>query len=173
MAGGIQPGMVATDAQALALDRAGKNAVEIILNRLASQFPTLRHQRKLTQEQIPGGIGACEPDAGCWFDGDKLIAVGECKKQGERGNAIERWFKNHFIVRSINPQATYVTFASGEGVIAGNPIHKCLHVAHSGEFGVINETAIGLNNLHCRVDGFTADEVADEMVAVITAYFEQ
>ena len=109
---------------------------------------------------------------GVWFYKGVLIAAFESKKQNDKGNAIERWFKNNFIVRAINPIATYVTFASGAGVIAGNPIHRILHIAHQGLYGVMGEVQVGTNNLHCNVEGFSVDEMSDIMLQTIIAALE-
>jgi hypothetical protein len=137
-----------------------------------ADYPELIVQSKLNQSQIPGGIGSCAPDGGVWFYKGVLIAAFESKKQNDKGNAIERWFKNNFIVRAINPIATYVTFASGAGVIAGNPIHRILHIAHQGLYGVMGEVQVGTNNLHCNVEGFSVDEMSDIMLQTIIAALE-
>lgn len=167
--GGIQKGTTAFDEQSKAMDDNAKSAMLHVANILSSTYPELIVQSKLDQSQIPGGIGSCAPDGGVWFYKGELIACFESKKQGDKGNAIERWFKNNFIVRAINPMATYVTFASGAGVIAGNPIHRILHIAHQGLYGVIGEVQVGTNNLHCKVEGFNVDEMCDIMIETITA----
>ena len=166
--GGIQPGTTALDEESKAMDDNAKSAMIRVAEILQSSYPELVVQSKLDQSQIPGGIGSCAPDGGVWFYKGQLIAAFESKKQGAKGNAIERWFKNNFIVRAINPTATYVTFASGEGVVAGNPIHRILHIAHQGLYGVMNEVQIGVNNLHCKVEGFSVDEMTDIMLETLT-----
>jgi hypothetical protein len=87
-------------------------------------------QKKLRQNQMPGGKGGCEPDGGAWFVENKLVAVFEGKKQGVRGNAIERWFKNNALCRDINPDVCYVTFCVGEGAAKGEVIEKTLNIKH-------------------------------------------
>jgi len=161
--GGIQPGTTALDEESKAMDDNAKKAAEVAFMLLQVKYPGLSFQKKLDQSQIPGGIGSCAPDGGIWFYNGRVIATFESKKQGDKGNAIERWYKNHFIIRSISATATYVTFASGGGVVAGNPIHRILHIAHQGAFGVINEVKAQTNNLHCKIDGFSVEE----MVAII------
>lgn len=170
--GGIQPGTVATDAAAKAMDDNAKSAMIKVASMLRTVFPELTVQPKLDQSQIPGGVGSCAPDGGVWFFKGVLIAAFESKKQGAKGNAIERWFKNNFIIRSINPTATYVTFASGEGVIAGNPIHRILHIAHCANTGVMNEVKVGVNNLHSNINGFSEAEMVEIMVQTITEAVE-
>ena len=115
MAGGIQPGMVATDSRALKLDKQCKQQKQNLYEELKVLYPDLKLQKKLTKDQIPGGKGACEPDGGAWFYRGVLIAVFEGKKQQDRGNAIERWFKNNYICRKVNQNVSYVTFCTGEG----------------------------------------------------------
>jgi len=166
--GGIQPGTTALDEESKAMDDNAKAAMIRVAEILKSDYPELIVHSKLDQSQIPGGIGSCAPDGGVWFYKGQLIAAFESKKQGPRGNAIERWFKNNFIVRAINPTATYVTFASGEGVVAGNPIHRILHIAHQGIYGVMNTVQVGVNNLHCKIDGFTVEEMTNIMIETIT-----
>lgn len=170
--GGIQPGTTALDEQSKAMDDNAKAAMLRVYDALSTLYPGLVVQSKLDQSQIPGGVGSCAPDGGVWFYKGQLIAAFESKKQGAKGNAIERWFKNNFIVRAINPIATYVTFASGEGVVAGNPIHRILHIAHQGLFGVMNEVQVGVNNLHSQVGGFSVDEMSDIMIETLTAALE-
>ena len=151
--GGIQKGTVAFDEQSKAMDDNAKSAMNVAFVLLSAKYP--------------GGIGSCAPDGGVWFYNGELIACFESKKQGDKGNAIERWYKNNFIVRAINPSATYVTFASGAGVIAGNPIHRILHIAHQGAYGTIGEIAVGVNNLHCKVEGFSVEEMVSIMIETV------
>ena len=166
--GGIQPGTTASDDESKAMDDNARQAAERAFRALRTKYPGLAFQKKLDQSQIPGGIGSCAPDGGIWFYDGALIAAFESKKQADRGNAIERWYKNHFIVRAISATATYVTFASGEGVLEGNPIHRILHIAHHGTFGVIDEVRAGCNNLHRKREGFSVAE----MVAIIEQTIE-
>lgn len=134
MPGGIQKGQVAIDATAKKIDGDCKHLKDIVYNELKLEFPELTLQTKLLQSQIPGEVGACEPDGGAWFYKGKLIAVFEAKKQQDKGNAIERWFKNFFICTRINPKVSYVTFCIGEGAYEGGVIHKALAVAHPQGF---------------------------------------
>ena len=158
--GGIQPGTCATDAMARKLDVSCKTLKES----LAEDFPLLTLQKKLRQDQIRGGIGACEPDGGLWFRGGVLVAVFEAKKQGFNGNAIERWFKNQYICRLINPDVCYVTFAIGEGAQVGGSIHKALSVAHPEGF---DRFIMGGNSCFMQVEGFDDTEIAKIMKKVL------
>lgn len=165
MAGGIQPGTVATDARARKLDEQCKHLKNDLYTELKSVYPDLRLQKKLTKDQIPGGKGACEPDGGAWFYRDTLIAVFEGKKQQDLGNAIERWFKNNYICRKINPNVSYVTFCTGEGAYDDGQIGKALNVAHLEGFNQYNP---GDNSAFLRIDGFTGEDIYAIMKEVIT-----
>ena len=160
MVGGIQKGMVATDEHARKLDK----QCQFLKEELANEFPTLTMQRKLRKDQIPGGVGACEPDGGAWFRDGKLIAIFEAKKQQNRGNAIERWFKNNYIARAINPDVSYVTFAIGEGVIDNGVVTKALNVAHLEGFDKYNA---GSNSCFRNVEGFDTKEIYEIMKKVL------
>jgi len=162
MAGGIQKGMVATDAHARKLDNQCKVLKEEIADVL--QYTGVTLQKKLKKNQIPGGKGACEPDGGAWFYKGKLIAVFEGKKQQDAGNAIERWFKNNYICRKINPDVSYVTFAIGEGAYSDGVIGKALNVAHLDGFDIYNA---GANSCFFNPQGFTKEEIRAIMIKVI------
>ena len=165
--GGIQRGTVATDARARKMDNYCKELRESVFANFKSEDLTV--QKKLNQNQIPGGIGACEPDGGAWFYKGILIAVFEGKKQQNRGNAIERWFKNNFICRSINPQVSYVTFATGGGAKANGTIGKALNIAHLNGF---NKYVPGGNSCFMNEDTIDKDEMNSIMHEVILERME-
>ena len=167
--GGIQKGTVATDARARKLDEQCKHIKDDIFVLLQARYPQLTLQKKLTKDQIPGGIGACEPDGGAWFYNGVLIAVFEGKKQQDRGNAIERWFKNNFICRTINPDVSYVTFCTGEGAYSGGVIGKALNIAHLEGFNQYNP---GGNSAFMNTDCFTKEFLSAMMIKVITERVE-
>tara|TARA_B100001939_G_C16636650_1_gene485798 strand:+ start:80 stop:652 length:573 start_codon:yes stop_codon:yes gene_type:complete len=172
--GGIQKGTVATDARARKLDEQCKHQKESVFAELKQQYPELTLQKKLTKEQIPGGIGACEPDGGAWFYNGVLISVFEGKKQQDAGNAIERWFKNNFICRLINPNVSYVTFCTGEGAyrfwdkmlgrLTYGQIVKALNVAHLEGFNQYNP---GNNSAFLSTDCFDKEFLRSTMIEVI------
>ena len=166
MAGGIQPGTVATDANARRLDEQCKHLKDEVFAVLSEIYPDLTIQRKLTKDQIPGGIGACEPDGGAWFYKGVLIAVFEGKKQQDAGNAIERWFKNNYISKMINPSCSYVTFCTGEGAYENGTIGKALNVAHLEGFNQYNP---GANSAFLTTDseGFTKEFINATMIEVV------
>ena len=158
--GGIQKGTCATDAAARKLD----NQCKHIKDKLAAEFPKLTLQRKLTQDQIPGNIGACEPDVGVWLRDGVVVAVFEAKKQGNGGNAIERWFKNQFICRMLNKDVSYVTFCSGEGAKRGQILEKILNVAHLDGF---NKFEPKKNSCYLSPRGFSSKKIEEVMREVL------
>ena len=172
--GGIQKGTVATDARARKLDEQCKNLMQDVYSVLKKTYPKLTVQKKLTKAQIPGGIGACAPDGGAWFYDDVLIAVFEGKKQQDAGNAIERWFKNNFISRKVNPEVSYVTFCTGEGAyslwdkmlgrLTYGQIVKALNVANLDGFNQYNP---GNNSTFLNTDCFTKEFINAIMIEVI------
>lgn len=158
--GGIQKGTMAWDAVSLALDK----QIDKIAKELSKDPNVVANgytfQKKLKKEQIPGRIGSCQPDGGVWFKDGKLIAAFEAKKQGKSGNAIERWYKNAFILRTLNPLVNYVTFSCGAGASINTPIGKTLAIAvfENGQH-YFNEFREGKNSVYMNVDGYTDNEV--------------
>jgi len=155
MKGGIQPGTTATSDESARLD----NQVKVASNtafEYYSKIYDLKFQAKLTKKQIPYGIGALSPDGGIWFYQDKPIMMIEAKHQGALGNAIERWYKNMYIARVINPNITYLTFATGLGVKQGGPIYDTLYIPHDGEYNVIRA---GKNTAFLSVEAFELDKL--------------
>jgi len=162
---GIQLGQVATDAGAAELDTQCRTIACKVYATLAARYgDRIQVQKKLTHAQIPGGIGACAPDGSLWFWDGILVAAFEAKKQQNRGNAIERWFKNNFICRMVNPEVTYVTFARGEGAKIGGVIHKALAIAHLGGFNTHIPKA---NSCWMNPAGFTNEEIERIMTDVV------
>jgi len=138
MSRGIQKGQVATDLAAKTNDSLLKSVAKTLQVEL-KDIPNLTFQRKLNQTQIKSGVGSCEPDGGIWFYNGKPICFFESKKQGNAGNAIERWYKNHWTLFRLNPNILSGTFCVGAGTKSGAPIWKILHEACDGNFDVVQE----------------------------------
>jgi hypothetical protein len=174
MAGGIQKGTVATDAKARKLDKQCKYLQKVVYEKLKTLYPELTKKRKLDKSEIPGGKGACEPDGALWFYKDTLIAAFEAKKQQDKGNVIERWFKNNYICRLISPEISYVTFCTGEGAydlydeesgeLSYGTIVHALSVAHLNGFDKYNA---GQNSAFLNIDGFSDEFIEDVMIKTI------
>ena len=166
--GGIQPGMVAADAAARKLDGQVKKISEAVGKKLASRG--FLRVRKLSQEDIPGGIGSCEPDGGIWYYNGVPIAAFEGKKQDLRGNAIERWFKNEYVLRKINPDISYVTFGTGNGADLSrknNVFERTLNIAHPEGF---DRVVLNGNSCFLSPDGFSPEFMESIMLEVLLSY---
>ena len=137
--GGIQPGTVASSVESKLIDKQVKTANQELFQELKETIPGLTFQLKLRKEQIPGEIGACAPDGGIWFYNGVPIFASEAKKQGKRGNAIDRWYKNPNIMKGCNKDILYVTFCTGEGTLEKGPIRETLHYVVEGDYNIIRE----------------------------------
>lgn len=120
MAGGIQPGMVATDEHAKKLDKSLKD----ISKSLVREMSNLGFEYKTKMKRKDIILIGFEPDGGLWFKGKKPIAVFEAKKQNRGGNAIERWSKNYHLAKYLNKEIVYVTFGVGGGFAEGEYCHR-------------------------------------------------
>jgi hypothetical protein len=71
-----------------------------------------------------------QPDGGVWTKPGSLrpVVAAEAKKQGEAGNAIERWYKNWDVLRVLGVEV-YVTFCVGDGFFDQNAAQKTLETA--------------------------------------------
>jgi len=176
MAGGIQKGTQAGTAESKLLDGDVRLIAEAI-NCAQKEYYYERGHRNLLSErfgeetrtmaQLPElskkGISiGCVPDGGMWFDGDRkqdnrrLRVVFEAKHQQNGGNAIERWATNHAICSAINPDASYVTFATGAGASEGGVLHS---------YGESMRAIYPNTKWHYSEEGFTQEELCDIMTA--------
>lgn len=74
-------------------------------------------------------IGAY-PDGGIWLlkhNKAPLVMV-EAKYQGEKGNAIERWYKNYHTLKALGVRR-FVTVCTGEGFYDGNSAQRTVQLA--------------------------------------------
>ena len=159
--GGIKKGTTAFDA----LSKSNDKIIKIASKKISKELPTgLQYYKKIPKEYIPGGVGACEPDGGCYFLYDELVCVFEMKKQNDAGNAIDRWFKNNYICRTISPYVSYVTFACGDGAKPNAIIPRTLNIAHLKGFNQFN---LYDNSLFLKPEGFTEEELYDMMTGIL------
>jgi hypothetical protein len=119
----------------------------------------------------PLDYSACQPDGGffCIRKDDKLIPIvaSETKHQGQQGNAIERFFDNNIWSRDVNPNISYMTFASGEGASLNEVIHRTLYKRHHGKYGGFSDYFPGRNSCFMSVDGFTKGFIYDKLIKAI------
>jgi hypothetical protein len=118
-----------------------------------------------------GTINYIIPDGGAFYIGDKLLAVFEAKKQGPKGNAIERWYKNNAWCRLINKDVSYITFCSGY-VEKDSPLYRILYPFHNGDLGIVDSFSKGKNSVYFQ-EYWTAQEVKDIMQEILDEIVEQ
>lgn len=160
---GIQKGTTASSYDSEKLDKQVNKAAKEIYKELKSIFPKLSFKQKISE-----GITPCAPDGGLFYSDDKLVAAFEAKHQGPRGNAIERWYKNFFIITGLSSEGPLLTFASGAGVleqpneasIQKGPIWKVLYAAHAGEFNTLRRRG---PSCFLSKEGFTYEFVKNTM----------
>ena len=139
MAGGIQEGTEAGSEESKKLDNDVKMIAEAIAQVQSKYFferghrvydATKKNKQTIIENAIPEFtlkkiITGCIPDGGMWFSAGRsdtsrvLQFVFEAKHQGLKGNAFERWYKNHMICEEIFPNMKYITFLTGEGARPG------------------------------------------------------
>jgi hypothetical protein len=130
---GIQLGTTAFDFDSKSFDDIFRYSVSPMIYRRVAELPGFSFQTKLAQYQIPGGKGkkcGCQPDGGIVFYKNTPILAIEAKKQNSKGNAIERWFKNYYILTKLNSEVTYITFATGSGCFSNGPVESTLRLVH-------------------------------------------
>lgn len=180
-------GDMATTENSKKIDNSLKEISVELFEELKEDYKELFIKSKLDKDEIPGnklliengqkGYGACQPDGQAWFYKNELIATFEAKHQGPSGNAIERFFKNFCIVdfarrdpevSKINAtNCSIVLFASGEGVIEGNPIYNTLYFLFNGVYGGTNSYTPGKNTAYYSIDGFTDEEIKKKMKSIL------
>lgn len=156
--GGIKQGMVAGDFTSKILE----HLVRVEIDRV-------RESTSLHWESgIKGNhsMCGCYPDGGIFVDNDgfPLIAF-ECKKQGRTGNAIERWYKNYFILKAAGIKR-YVTFCAGDGFDYGSSAYKTLMVANVFEGGNVESLWDVRDSLECPLAFYRYDSFEDPITRI-------
>lgn len=166
MSVGIQVGTTAWDKQSRSLEKSIRQASKEVYEELQEQYPELDRLSKLPKHMIPGGKGGCQPDGGIWLYQGEVILVLEAKKQGARGNAIERWFKNFFICQKSFSIHTYLTFCSGEAAEENGIFERNLSIASEN----FNKIVPGEACHYLSPSGFHVDFVKSIIRQVVLAY---
>jgi hypothetical protein len=161
---GIQVGQDVHNPDAAKLKHTIYAVSENLCSRNSESHPELEFVSGLSDDDMPNGLGALFPSGGIWLWNALPILIVDSRYQGATGNAIERWYKNNYIARRINPNVSYLTFATGDGALDGGPIYRILHVAHNGEYNVYRPK----DNTAFLGESFTGRQVAD----VIQRLFE-
>lgn len=153
---GIQRGTMASSENSIKVDKLIGRVAHDLFNKHRLRYD-LGWIRGLDNSKIPFFNGACVPDGGIFTYKNQYIFSIEAKYQNSNvGNAVERWFKNHSILRMLNPNITYLTFATGDGIIKAMP-HVLDHI-HLGENNIDH---LFYNTIYYSKDGFSYYEVLD------------
>lgn len=148
------------------LDGNLKTVSRLVFHELKQKYPSLTFEKRFRSEIHQAG---CEPDGGLFFYKGKLIVAAEAKHQGRKGNAIERWYKNAFVLRQLSASVTYITYATGEGAQENEVICKTLSPAHPFGFNIYN---IGENVCYTSVDGFLPEVIYEGLKGAILDQIE-
>ena len=163
-------GAVASTAESIYLDTLLKETSQEISK--GNPHYTFSSKVRFDQEDRMGTINYILPDGGSFYVGGKLLAVFEAKKQGDKGNAIERWYKNHNFCRDfVNKDISYVTFCSGY-VKEDGPLYRILYPYHNGDKGSINKFTKGKNSAFFK-ETWTREEVVKIMQQVLNEIVEE
>lgn len=128
---GIQPGTVASSHSSRRLDEMVRAVVQgIEVKHWRSQYNARElHSIISPNLTIEHRMAGFRPDGGIFTDieGNPLLAI-ECKYQGDKGNAIERWYKNFAISQRLGIQR-YITFCLGDGFFDNNSSSRIMTTA--------------------------------------------
>lgn len=130
--------------------RATDGLVKEVAAKIANTFQVKFNTKIYTGEPTAKGRKKkILPDGGAYYINGKLALVVEAKYQQKNGNAIERWYKNMYITRLINPDVSYVTLGAGY-IKEDGSIYQTLSISHTGEEGAIGKFAKGKNSLYLK-----------------------
>lgn len=105
-----------------------------------------------------------QPDGGVWVTADNIPVIAfEAKKQGMRGNAQERLFKNYHHLQCINPTVKYIVLMMGEGVLVDGPLYNTAHDTLDLEGNIINIINDTGASFFLNENGFTEEEIMEIM----------
>lgn len=166
---GIQLGTSATSIDSAKTDSIVKLATVDVYNSYKVLYPELEWKRKLDRTDVPFHNVACQPDGGVIFYKNKIVLATEGKFQDKPTNAIERWHKNHNVLRMLNPEITYITFSNGLQAIKNGAIPKALDFMHLGEPNVSHPF---YNSIFYNVDAFIYEKVYHIIESLLIATIE-
>lgn len=134
--GGIQAGTTASNMMSRSLDSRLLESAHL-LNRTQPGI-TATWCKSLDAVDLSNRLGVPEshvvgvaPDGGIWFKPDgkrQLVLAAEAKKQGAKGNAIERWYKNWATLSHLKI-GVYLTVCTGEGFFGNNSAQRIMETA--------------------------------------------
>lgn len=157
--GGIQNGTTAFDAESKRLDAYLKETYKSLKEELTDFECVSQFTKEMKLKYVGDDCFGFAPDGGAWFKNGELVAVFEAKKQGEQGNAYERWWDNAITAKHLNENVRYITFCTGAGAAEGKCLDKLARKA---------KIMLGENFItHLKVEPFTEQEVRDIMIETL------
>jgi hypothetical protein len=127
------------------------------VRKVSKEIKTTLTRRSALPKDV-GGVG-CAPDGGAFYKGDALKIAFEAKHQGQSGNAIERAWKNAYLVLEKHKAKRYVIFMTGEGVKKGNGL--------SANAQELEKAYKGRLKCYLKEDGFTHAQLKRIMIKEI------
>jgi hypothetical protein len=116
------------------MSRQNEKTLRSVVRKIRKDFPDLSWKHKLSPDEIYGGKGACSPDGGIFYLKGRAFLALEAKKQGDTGNAVERWCKNADHIRRLSG-CSLLSFFTGEGAPSGCTMSEILNSWHYGVLG--------------------------------------
>jgi hypothetical protein len=160
--GGIQKGTTAFDVYSKELDGSLKKAVDVIKLKFSDLELVKQMKKDMKLKLVGDDCFGFAPDGGAWFKKGKLVAVFEAKKQGEDGNAYERWWDNATTAKYLNKKVLYITFCTGAGAAKDKCLDKLRRKA-----GIM----LGKNfKFYNKVEPFTQEEIEKIMIDSLKAF---
>jgi len=157
--GGIQKNTTAFDDESFRLDKYLKDASKELSNIFTDYTHISLMKENMKIDLVGDACFGFAPDGGAWFKDGILVAAFEAKKQGQTGNACERWWDNAVTAKHINEDVIYVTFCSGAGAEQGQVLDKLRRKAR---------IMMGDNYIfHMSVDGFSYQDIKNKMTEIL------
>lgn len=133
--GGLTPGTLAVTGSSRALESQLRCAAPTVQPAAAERglvwTPGFSAAELAERFSLPSSVAVAGvyPDGAIFCDDTGAPrCASEAKRQGETGNAIERWFKNATVLRSLGVDA-YLTVCTGAGFFDANSSQRILELA--------------------------------------------
>lgn len=143
-----------------------------LVTMMGQQLPAfLAEELRVVGYRPDGGIFSLVSPSGVLIP----FLASEAKHQGAVGNAIERWFKNYHITRSMGADMALVTFCTGEGAAYPEGVMcKTLSWAlveyakyHQRPMRQWNQLYVQGPSLFCAVEGFELEQMVQILRSAI------
>lgn len=130
--GGIQVGTTAASEESKSLESILTREQYKLIPKLESPYTYQKSlsgemYKKMVGSKLEEPISGMSPDGGIFTNSEtgKIQLISEGKKNGLKGNAVERWGKNAGMAQTVNV-LRYVTYCLGEGFFGGGVAQRQL-----------------------------------------------